>query len=134
MDAILHSLLIGTTIPSGLRFNDFGVAMNGLRHEFRVLKLKVEFDVCSLNGLWGGELDITTNLWGCASPIMQESFIYPTFEECADNLWKDAYEKIARNKANISSEFLHFKVAVKEWFTRSPEEKFNSFKEVEFYA
>lgn len=134
MDVSLLTTLIETTIPFGVTFNQWGVAQRGLRYTFNFLKLSVTFDVCAYNGLWGGSLNITTNLWGCGGPITKESFRFSSFEECVSALWMSAFNYISRNKSNVSMEFLHFKVAMNKWLTRSFKEKFNWFKEVDFYG
>lgn len=64
MDVSILVTLIETTIPFGVTFNQWGVAQRGYRHEFKFHRLSVTFDVCALNGLWGGEVDIITNTWG----------------------------------------------------------------------
>lgn len=133
MDVAVLSTLIETSIPLGVTFNSCGVAQRGLRYEFKFQKLSVTFEVCALNGVWGGSLCIFTNLWGCACPITRRDFIFPSFEECVTYLWGLAHDRIERNKANVSMEFLHFKVERNKWLTRSAEEKFNWFKEVNFY-
>ena len=132
MDAILHFLLIETTIPVGVRFNENNVAMNGLRHEFNFHRLHVKFDLCFVNGLWGGEYDVMTNTWGCGGPITREDFKLHSFEECADYLWGSVFERVSRNKEGITKEFLHFKVTYKRWLTLTVEQKYNLFKEAEF--
>ena len=134
MNLALFSLLIETTIPAQLRFNEHGVAMNGLRHEFNFHRLRVKFDVCSINGLWGGEYRITTNTWGRSGPIVRRDFKFCSFEECTDYLWGTACKEISLNKEGITMEFLHFKVAYKKWLTLTVEQKYNLFKEVEFYG
>ena len=133
MDAILHFLLIETTIPVGVRFNENNVAMNGLRHEFNFHRLHVKFDLCFVNGLWGGEYDVMTNTWGCGGPITREDFKLHSFEECADYLWGSVFERVSRNKEGITKEFLHFKVTYKRLLTLTVEQKYNLFKEAEFY-
>lgn len=131
----LFSLLIETTVPVGVRFNEHGVAMNGLRYEFNFHRLKIEFDVCALNGIWGGSVDIMTKTWGCGGPIARNhDFKFRSFEECADSLWRYAYYRVERNKDDMSVEFLHFKVAYKKWFTLTDEQKYELFKETEFYG
>lgn len=135
MDVSLLVTLAETTIPIGVTFNQWGVAQKGFRHEFKFQKLSVTFEVCALNGLWGGSTNISTNLWGCASPITKnESFKFSSFEDCATYLWFWAKDYIERNKSNVSMEFLHFKVAMNKWLVLSSEEKFNVFKEVDFYG
>lgn len=135
MDISLLVTLIETTIPFGVTFNQFGVAQKGFRHTFKFQKLSVEFDVCALNGLWGGSVQISTNLWGCGGPISKtDSFRFSSFEECVEHLWLWAMDYIGRNKSNVSMEFLHFKVAMNKWLVSSSEEKFNVFKEVDFYG
>lgn len=133
MDVAVLSTLIGTSIPHGVTFNSCGVAQRGLRYEFKFQKLRVTFEVCSLNGIWGGSLHISTNLWGYACPITRRDFTFSSFEECVTYLWGLAHDRIESNKSNISMEFLHFKVERNKWLTRSAEEKFNWFKEVNFY-
>lgn len=135
MDTSLHSLLIETTIPAGVRFNENGVAMNGLRYEFNFRSLKIKFDVCALNGIWGGDVDIMAKTWGCGGSIgRNQDFKFRSFEECADSLWKYTYYRLERNKDNMSMEFLHFKVAYKKWLTLTTEQKYELFKETEFYG
>lgn len=135
MDVSLLVTLIETTIPIGVTFNQWGVAQKGFRYEFKFQKLSVTFEVCALNGLWGGSVNIRTNTWGCASPITKnESFEFSSFEECVKYLWFWAKDDIERNKSNVSMEFLHFKVAMNKWLVASSEEKFSVFKEVDFYG
>lgn len=135
MDVSLLVTLIETTIPFGVTFNQWGVAQRGFRYIFKFQKLSVTFDVCALNGLWGGVVGISTNLWGCDGPITKgESFKFSSFEECVEYLWRWSKDCIERNKSNVSMEFLHFKVAMNKWLVASSEEKFNIFKEVEFYG
>lgn len=135
MDAALLSVFIETTIPFGVTFNQYGVAQKGLRYTFKFQKLSVTFDVCALNGFWGGAEHIHTNLWGCSGPISRNcDFKFSTFEECARHLWWKSFLKIANNKSNVQKEFLRFKSDMDNWFSLSAEEKFNSFKEVNFYG
>lgn len=134
MDVSLLVTLIETTIPIGVTFNQWGVAQRGFRYIFKFQKLTVTFDVCALNGLWAGEFGISTNLWGCGGPITREEFKFSSFEECVSSLWLLAKDYIERNKSNVSMEFLHFKVAMNKWLVSSSEEKFNVFKEVDFYG
>lgn len=134
MDISLLVTLIETTIPFGVTFNQWGVAQRGLRYIFNFRKLSVTFDVCALNGLWGGECDIITHTWGSCGPVTREDFKFRSFEECVTYLWESAHERISRNKENITMEFLHFKVAMNKWLVASSEEKFNVFKEVDFYG
>lgn len=134
MDASILSTFIEMTTPSGVTFNEHGVAQRGFRYTFKFRKLLVTLEVCALNGLWGGNFHIQTNLWGCGGPIMRIDFKFASFEECASYLWNSSKERIEKDKSNVSMEFLHFKVAMKKWFTLSPEEKFKQFKEVDFYA
>lgn len=134
MDVSLLVTLIETTIPIGVTFNQWGVASKGFRYEFKFQKLSVTFNVCALNGLWAGEFGITTNLWGCSGPLTREDFKFNSFEECVSYLWLLAKNYIERNKSNVSTEFLRFKVAMNKWLVLSSEEKFNVFKEVDFYV
>ena len=127
------STLIETMFPAGVTFNRWGVAQSGLRYVFTFRKLSVTMDLRSLNGVWGGSMDISTNLWGMGEPLIRSDFKFPSFEECADSLWRRAHDYIERHRDNVSSEFLHFKVAEKKWFTLSPDEKINMFKEANFY-
>ena len=135
MDISLLVTFIETTIPFGVTFNQWGVAQRGLRYEFKFRKLSVTFDVCALNGLWGGVARISTNLWGCSGPISKDgSFKFSSFEECVKYLWYWAKDYIERNKSNVSMEFLHFKVDMNKWLASSEEDKFNVFKEADFYG
>lgn len=134
MDVSLLVTLIEATIPFGVTFNQWGVAQRGFRYEFKFHRLSVTFDVCALNGLWGGEVGIITNTWGSCGPITREDFKFCSFEECVTYLWESAYERISRNKEGITMEFLHFKVAMNKWLVSSSEEKLNVFKEVDFYG
>lgn len=133
MNVSLLVTLIETTIPFGVTFNQCGVAQRGFRHKFKFQRLSITFDVCALNGRWGGKANITTNTWGSYSPITRESFKFRSFEECVTYLWESAYERISHNKEGITMEFLHFKVAMNKWLVSSLDEKFNVFKEVAFY-
>lgn len=134
MDVSLLVTLIETTIPFGVTFNQWGVSQKGFRYTFKFRKLVVTFDVCAINGLWGGEVDILTNTWGSCGPIARGDFKFCSFEECISYLWKRADEMISRNKEGITMEYLHFKVAMNKWLVSSSEEKFNVFKEVDFYG
>ena len=69
MDISLLVTLIEITIPFGVTFNRWGVALHGLRYVFKFQKLSVTFKVCALNGLWGGVVSISTNTWGKLQPI-----------------------------------------------------------------
>ena len=133
--ALLSSIFIEATIPFGVTFNQFGVAQKGLRQTFKFQKLSVMFDICALNGLWGGVTHIHTNLWGCSGPISRNhSFRFSSFEECVKHLWWESFIQIGNNKENIQKEFIRFKSEMDIWLTLSPEEKFNLFKEVDFYG
>lgn len=134
MDTGLLVTLIETTIPSGVTFNACGVAQGSLRYTFTFQKLRVTFDVCALNGMWGGRRDIMTNLWGTSGPITRRDFTFTSFEECVNHLWWTTADYIERNKSNVSMEFLHFKVAMKKWFTLSSEEKLKWFKVTNIYG
>lgn len=134
MDLSLYAPFIEMTIPNGVRFNRYNVALRGLRHEFRFNRLRVQLNLCSLNGRWGGALSIYTNTWVCGSAVMKESLTFSSFEECADYLWWTAFERIERGKEGITMEFLHFKVAYNKWLTLMTEQKYELFKEVDFYA
>lgn len=133
MDISLLTTLIETTIPFGVTFNQWGVAQKGFRHKFKFHRLSVTFEVCALNGLWGGEVNIMTNTWGSCGPIKKEDFKFCSFEECVTYLWGSAYERIFRNKEGITMEFLRFKAAMNKWLVSSLEEKLNVFEEVDFY-
>lgn len=135
MDISLLTILIETTTPFGVTFNQFGVAQKGFRYTFKFQKLFVKFDVCALNGLWGGSVQILTNLWGCGGPISKiNSFRFSSFEECVEHLWLWAMDHIGKNKSNVPMEFLRFKKAMNKWLVSSSEEKFKVFKEVDFYG
>ena len=134
MDVSLLVTFIETTIPTGVTFNQWGVAQKGLRHTFRSRKLIVTFDVCALNGLWAGEFGISTNLWGCGGPVTREDFKFTSFEECVSHLWKLVEDYIEKNKSNVSTDFLRFKAAMNRWLAKSSEEKFNVFEETDFYG
>lgn len=134
MDAALLSIFIETTIPFGVTFNQYGVAKKGLRYTFKFQKLSVMFDICALNGFWGGAGHINAPLWGCGGPISRSSFRFSSFEECVKHLWWESFIRIGNNKENIQKEFIRFKSEMDIWFVLSSEEKFNLFKEVDFYG
>lgn len=127
------STLIETTIPYGVTFNTCGVAQKTLRYTFEFRKLRVEFKVIALNGVWGGNLTIMAHQWGYAGPVTRRDCDFASFEDCVSYLWRWACDCIERNKENVSMEFLHFKVDMKKWFSRSSEEKFEWFNR-EVYA
>lgn len=134
MNVAVLSTLIETSIPHGVTFNSCGVAQRGLIYSFKFQKLEVIFRVCTLNGMWGGGIDIRANLCGVGVPVSRLSFKFASFEECTTYLWCRSADFIERNKSGVSMEFLHFKVAMKKWFTLSSEEKFKLFKEGDFYG
>lgn len=134
MDLSLIATIIETTFPNGVTFNNCGVAQRGYRYSFGFQKLSIRLEVCALNGVWGGSVHILTNVWGYSEPISRGSFTFTSFEDCAKNLWGRTHDLIERDKSGITMEFLHFKVAMRKWLTLSAEEKFNAFKEVDFYG
>ena len=133
MDISIATCFIETTIPLGVTFNEWGVALKGLEHRFEVKNLSVTFRVCALNGLWGGEVTLMGKTWGLAQPILKwDSFKFLTFEECTTYLWRLAENNIIRNSGD--TEVHKFKGAMDKWFMASSEDKLKCFKEVDFYA
>lgn len=134
MDTSLIPILIETRTPTGLTFNQWGVAQRGFEYTFRFQLLIVTFHACAINGVWAGSFDLQSNTFGCCSPIMRRGFTWTSFEECVDNLWRDVFGRLQNSEDANKPSFLHFKVAFKKWFTLSSEEKFNLFEEVNFYG
>lgn len=126
---------IETTTPIGVTFNQWGVAQRGFRYTFEFRRLSVTFEVCALNGLWGGSIQIFTNTWGRSGPLTRRDFKFRSFEECTTHLWKNTYEIISsHSQEGNATEFQHYKKTMSKWLALSAEEKFNTFKEVDFYG
>lgn len=134
MNIAILSTLIETTTPFGVVFNSWGIAQRGLVYTFSFRKLSVTFKICAINGVWAGNLDVQTNLWGRSRPISRRDFTFASFEECTDYLWNDAYEFIDKNKENVSMEFLRFKEEMKKWLALDVNQKVALFREKDFYA
>lgn len=83
--------------PADLRFNEFGVALNTEIISFESGGLKIVFKVARVNGMWGGEKDVSFKTWGCGSPLMQGSFIHPTKNACIENLWDSLLTMLKRD-------------------------------------
>lgn len=131
---VLSTLMSETTIPHGVTFNACGVAQKGLRYTFEFRKLRVEFRVIAINGAWGGNVMVMTPLWGFAGPVTRRDCSFASFEDCVAYLWQWTHDYIERNKENVSMEFLHFKVAERQWTSRSSEEKFAWFNSEHYYG
>ena len=133
MDVSLLSTLIESSIPANVTFNEYGVAQRGLRYTFSYKRLNVTLDVCAINGLWGGSINIMTNLWGMGGPITRSDFKHSSFETCVTNLWLDALNYINRNKENVVKEAIRFEKELQKWLGSSEEEKYRLFKDTYFY-
>lgn len=130
MDYSILSLFVESTIPCGVTFNSCGVALRGLRCILAKDKFKVFFDMCAVNGVWGGALKIDGYMWYVSSPLTRRGVKFSRFEDCADYLWEQALPIISRNGPKMLP---YFKKEHAAWKLLSTEQKYSLFKETSYY-
>lgn len=130
MDASLLISIIEDN-PFATTFNEWGVAERGLKLLLSYKKVRVSFEVCVINGLWGGSSQVDTPSAGFGSPITRGSLNFSSLEECIEPLWEHVRNFLY--KQNRLAEVRHFEEYMSKWASLSYEEKLRCFKVADFY-
>ena len=117
--------LIESILPNGAYFNKYGVLQFAYLYAFKVGKVSVRYSCFSINGIWGGVVDMMGRSWGYGSPLTRRSLKHTTFEECVDYLWKYSLRSISSSEPNVVNAFIK---TYTKWKSLSSEEKFKCFK------
>lgn len=117
--------LIESILPNRTYFNPYGVLQIAYLYKIKIGKVSVRYSCFSINGMWGGAINISASRWGCGFPLTRRNVKYATHEECIDNLWKQTARYIASSEPDMVGAFQKL---YDKWNLLSAEEKFNQFK------
>lgn len=92
--------LIRTTTPSGLWFNDCGVAQKVLRHSVCKKFYSYTIDLICINGIWGGCIKYMYcykgNYGGMSGPVSEKSCRYTNVGDCITELVRRIHTGLRR--------------------------------------
>lgn len=101
MNIAVLSLFIETILPVGAYFNSYGVVLRPYSFEIKKGRFRVEFKVFSLNGVWGGDVDISSSSWGMGSPLMRRDLKYHSLETCMRSLWNYVAKRVSQSEPQM---------------------------------